>query len=379
MLPMNRRSFLKGSAAGAVMTAAGLFPRIVFADSASGIRYRELGKTGDKVSEIGFGAMNTRDPELIHAAIDAGINYIDTAWKYMNGVNEQVIGTVMKTKRDKVFLTTKVPEVDLPAIPKSIEESLKRLNTDHVDLLLAHGLHERDWLENEELIEHLVEAKRRGQTRFIGYSTHKFPDEYLETTLKVGVWDAVLVSYNYLSPSEVTKNIQKAREAGIAVIAMKTLMKGDGKPVEESDSITPNQSALQWVLNNPYVDTVIPGMTAFEHLTEDLAVMRMKLSWHDTENLRRYGTAIDTTYCRGVLGCTGCEDQCPMGVRVSEINRCLGYALGYNDTRLARENYRDLPASSKIDRCAGCDVCQVKCAHGLNLTENIRRARSLFV
>ena len=378
-MSINRRSFLaSGAAAGAVMTASGCASRSFHAEEKNGIRYRELGSTGFKVSEVGFGAMNTRDPELIHAAIDSGINYIDTAWKYMNGVNERVVGSVMETKRDKVFLTTKVTEEDLSKIPGNIEESLRRLKTDHVDLLLAHGLHETQWISNEDLIAPLVRAKEKGQARFIGFSTHKLPDDYREATLDVGVWEAVLVSYNFMSPPEVKRNIQKLREAGLAIIGMKTQARGDGNPDDATDSVSSQQAALRWVLEDRYVDVTIPGMTAFEHLAEDLAVMKMKYSFREADELRLAAEKLDKSYCRGVLGCDGCSGQCPNCVNVAEINRCLGYAYGYGDERLAWENYRELPASARVDACGECDECVVRCVNGLDIAGNIRRARRLF-
>ena len=84
-------------------------------------------------------------------------------------------------------------------------------------------------------------------------------------------------------------------------------------------------------------------------------------------------------YCCGLAGCTGCRDKCPKGVAVNEINRCLGYAYGYGDIELARENYQHLPSSNHVEICADCDECKVKCVNGLNLTENIKKARELFV
>ena len=136
----NRREFLtraamSGAVAGAALATAGLFPRRIEGQGKDfrRIYYRGLGSTGYKASEVGFGAMNMRDAELIHAAIDSGINYIDTAHSYMQGVNEEVIGSVMKTKRDKVFLATKLKQVEPEKLPDMMALSLKRLNTDHVD------------------------------------------------------------------------------------------------------------------------------------------------------------------------------------------------------------------------------------------------------
>ncbi|MFC1538917.1 aldo/keto reductase [Candidatus Latescibacterota bacterium] len=379
MQKISRRSFMQaGVASGAVVAASGTLPKRLSGAEAPAVRYRDLGKTGFKVSEVGFGAMNMRDAELVQAAIDMGVNYIDTANKYMNGINEEVIGTVMKSRRDKVFLTTKLADQDIPGMTKNLETSLKRLNTDHVDLVLAHSLNEVELLANEEIIKHLENAKRSGKARFIGYSTHKLPDEYMDETLKVGVYEAILVSFNYLSPPEVARNIERARKAGMAVIAMKTQARGNGNPDAANDMQTPNQAALKWVLENKNVDTAIPGVTTFEQLAENIKVMGMELTSRENRDLRQYGKSLKGNYCCGVLGCTGCREKCPNGVEVHEVNRCLGYAYGYGDIRLAHENYSDIPAGRGADVCADCEECAVKCINGLNLTENMKRAQSLF-
>jgi predicted aldo/keto reductase-like oxidoreductase len=132
------------------------------------------------------------------------------------------------------------------------------------------------------------------------------------------------------------------------------------------------------VLQNPYVDTTVPGMTSFEHLAADLAVMGTRMSLRDRRTLIRYAEARSGGACRGTAGCTGCQGQCPHGVEICDLNRCVGYAHGYHDPELALENYRALPSSSRIEACGNCEECQVKCAHGLNLTETVRQARILF-
>jgi len=155
-------------------------------------------------------------------------------------------------------------------------------------------------------------------------------------------------------------------------------MKGVGFDRDNRGDMTVNQAALKWVLQNPYVDTTIPGMTAFEQLTEDVAVMGMRLSFFESRRLRRYGSLIDRDYCRGVSGCTGCREQCPKGMELCELNRCIGYAKGYGDIELAKENYEQLPVSSKIDVCDDCDECTVRCVNGLDLNRTVRVARDLF-
>jgi len=388
----NRRDFLRNStAAGVGIAATGLFSRRIFSQEQSGfqrITYRDLGSTGFKVSEIGFGAMNMRDPELVHAAIDNGINYIDTANGYMKGVNEEVIGSVMKTKRDKVFLTTKISPQSPDNMSEMIETSLKRLQTDHVDLLLLHGygIKNRKHVLDDAILKFFDDTRDKGYTRFVGFSTHKFDDEISEAAVESKFWEAVLVPYNYISPQSVSASIKKVREAGLAVIGMKNLLNINTRPRKSLEDIRENkngpvtyaQAHLKWVLSNTYIDTIIPGVTSFEQLAENIAVMGKKMSYEDHNILYRFAEHNKGSHCFDLEGCTGCKGKCPKGVEINEINRCLGYAYGYGDIRLAHENYHELSRSNRIDICADCEECAVKCANGLNLTENIQRARSLF-
>ena len=386
MSSTNRRNFLKksGSTLGASLaTAEWLKSRRIHADDSSGfkrIKYRMLGSTGFKVSEVGFGAMNTRDPELIHAAIDAGINYIDTAHGYMKGVNEEIVGKVLKTKRDKVFLTTKVfwRNQTGEQLREKMELSLKRLQVDHVDFMLMHMTHDRETALKDEYIKTFDKARKDGLCRFVGISTHKNHVESINAAVDSKFWEAVLVAYNYKSPQEVTDAIIRARNAGLAIIAMKTQDKGNGYKTQDMGDMTINQAALKWVLENRYVDTTIPGMMTFDHLAEDLDVMGMRLSFHEGRKLKRYGELNNGSACRGVAGCTGCTGQCPYGVDICDLNRCLGYAYGYGDRELATENYNRLPESSRVDVCSDCDECSVKCVFGLDVNDTVRRARELF-
>ncbi len=388
----NRRDFIKsGTAAGLGFTINGLFSRKTHSEENSDfnrIFYRDFGSTEQKVSEIGFGAMNMRDPELVHAAIDKGINYIDTAHGYMKGVNEEIIGQVMKTKRDKVFLTTKISPRNPENMSEMIETSLRRLQTDHVDLLLLHGygIKNREQVLENAMLKIFDDARDKGYTRFVGFSTHKFDDEISEAALESKFWEAVLVPYNYISPPSVTAAIKKVREAGLAVIGMKNLLNYNTRPRKSLEDIRENknspvtyaQAHLKWVLSNNYIDTIIPGVTSFEQLQENISIMGKKMSYEDHNILYRFSERIKGSHCFGLSGCTGCKGQCPKGGNVSDLNRCLGYAYGYGDRRLAEENYINITPSNRIDICNDCDKCLVKCVHGLNLTENVQRARELF-
>ena len=252
--------------------------------------------------------------------------------------------------------------------------------------MLLHNLGDTGPVLNEDFMKTFDKARKKGMCRFVGISMHRNQAAILDAAVETEFWEAALVGYNYFSPPEVKPAIERARKAGIAIIAMKNLLNTRTRPrthlgdirSDGEKSITSTQALIKWVLDDPNVDTTIPGMTSFEQLAEDVAIMGMKMGFDDRDSLMKFGRRIDSHYCRGVAGCTGCLDQCPNGVEVSELNRCLGYAEGYGDVRLARENYRELPAGSRVDVCADCDECLVKCVNGLDLTENIRRAREMF-
>jgi predicted aldo/keto reductase-like oxidoreductase len=184
----------------------------------------------------------------------------------------------------------------------------------------------------------------------------------------------------------MTESIEKVRKAGIGVIAMKNLLNFNTRPRKPLDDIRENkngsetysQALLKWVLSNPNVDVIIPGITSFEQLAENMTIMGTKMSYDDHRLLYRFSSRMKGNYCMGLSGCTGCKEKCPKGVNISELNRCLGYAYGYGNIELARENYRYLPSSNYVEICADCEECLVKCVNGLNLTENIQKARMLF-
>ena len=381
----NRRNFLKSAAIGSAAAGAGMSASALFSDPSgfNRIRYRDLGSTGCKVSEMGFGVLHTQDTALIHGAIDSGITYFDTAHGYQNGACETTLGKVMKTRRKEIFLTTKIsgsPE----KMREEIDISLRRLQTDCVDMLLVHGPGSREQILDNDTIKVMDDARSQGKTRFVGFSTHN-QVVGLDAAIESNFWQSVSVPYNYFSPPEVADAIKRARAKGIAIIAMKALITVERprKPfpdirADKNGSTTNQQALLRWVLNDPNVDTVIPGIGSFEHLADDVAVMGTKLTMHDRQIIRRYTGDVKQHYCQGIAGCTGCREMCPYGVEIHELNRCINYAYGYGSVDLARYNYSNLPRSSRIEKCDNCETCVVKCVNGLDMNVSVNRARALF-
>jgi len=272
-----------------------------------------------------------------------------------------------------------------------METSLRRLKTDHVDLMLLHGVASRDDVLNEGMMKVIDDARKKGMTRFIGVSTHENHVAVMDAAVESKHWQVVLVGYNYMSPPAVKAAIARAHKAGLGIVAMKNLL----NPIDlatwnweqikdirkdKKAAITPTQALIKWVLSDKNVDTTVPGVTSFEQLAEDVAIMGMKMSFNDRRRLTRYAEEVESDggYCRGAAGCTGCREQCPNGVKICEVNRCLRYAAGYGNPDLARENYERLPRSSRIEACSDCTECAVKCVNGLDLTESVRMARKVF-
>ena len=191
--------------------------------------YRTLGKTGLKVSEVSFGVMRLKEPAVLHKAIDLGVNFFDTAHGYQNGNNEKMLGEVAKERgREKLFIATKVhpfqlqKEEEVPeeyrmlakkTLDEKFNESLKRLQTDYVDILYIHNIMDKSWPLNEDVLSFSEKAKKEGKARFVGISIHDprcFVDA-IDQALKAPVYDVILAWYNFKSPTGTRSDIEESQ------------------------------------------------------------------------------------------------------------------------------------------------------------------------
>ncbi len=387
---LNRREFLKNSTFAAL--GAGLALGAVVSHRRNGRtilperdekaepadrkplpEFRRLGKTGLKVKAVGFGAMLCRESAVIRHALDLGVNYVDTARGYLEGENEKIVGEAIRDRRNDIVLATKIKPGSRDEMAKLMDDSLRALGTDHVDIIQLHNLRKAEGPKNEEWMAALTQFKKEGKARFCGVTTHKNQVAVIDAAIATGFYDMVLVGYNFQSPPEITRAISRAARAGLGVVAMKTLAGGykDGA----TQSITPYQAALKWVLADRNVSCVLPGMVTIKEVDEDLAVMGRQLTWSDRKLLDRHARQIARIHCRM---CGGCSGACPRGVEVQEINRFLMYAEGYGEREFARQHYRALPETASARPCAGCHRCVVKCRFGLPVAARMRRAYSLL-
>jgi predicted aldo/keto reductase-like oxidoreductase len=382
---MNRRAFLK---VGVVGTTSALLGESALAEAA--VRYaaaepfvfpkpvvRTHGRTGLKLTVVSFGAMLTPEPEVIRIAFDNGVNYVDTARKYMDGKNEEIVGQALKGRRDKVFVATKT----LPSsrskedIFRDVETSLRTLGTDHIDVIQLHNLTDKERIFVPETREALVKLREQGKVRFFGVTTHKNQTEVLNALVddKDRFFDTALVAYNFESGKAIGEAIGRAATAGIGIIAMKT--QAGGYRTQALGPVSPHQAALKWALQDQNVTAAIPSMQNLAHLKENIAVMGMPFKTADGRILERYSAAVQPFYCDL---CGVCEGTCPKGVEISTINRSLMYAEGYGRDALARSTYREIPGPSTASACLDCPVCVATCVRGLNIASRMERARAML-
>jgi hypothetical protein len=381
---LSRRAFIKAGLWGGAGAAAcfGGLPDFVSAASTGFSEnpapvYRTLGRTGLKITVVSFGAMLTPEPEVIRAGLDQGINYIDTARRYMNGKNEGIVAQAIKGRRDKVYLATKArPTSDTKKeIFQDVEESLIELQTDHIDVIQLHSLKSKERAFIPEVREALVQLRKQGKARFFGVTTHTNQAEVVNALADDPdrFFDVALVGYNFKSPPEIKQAIARASQAGIGIVAMKT--QTGGYQTTALGPVSPHQAALKWTLQDPNITAAIPGMKDLAHLKEDLAVMGMALTRGDEQILKRYGQAISPYYCQL---CGSCEGFCSRGVAISDINRCLMYAEAYGSLDLAVDTYREIPTRASLKACLECSECTASCVNGLNIPAKLERASRLF-
>lgn len=366
---VSRRDFLKAGSAGLVAVAAA--PSWLMAGPGGwSPEFRVLGRTGLRVTTVSLGCMVAPE-EVIAAAVDRGVNWLDTAHGYKNGRNEEEVGRVMKEQRDKAYVSTKIRSGPPERMRSQLETSLTRLQMDYVDNLMIHDVRNRDGAFNEANIEFLQEAKEAGKTRFIGFSTHRNMAQCINAAVDAEIYDVVLTTFNISTAGEpLLEAVARAHEAGIGIIAMKTQL---GDFPDPAGGLTPHQASLKWVLENEAVACAVPGTRDFEQLDANLAVMGERLAYSEGRTLERYAAATAALHC---TDCGSCETACPAGVDVRDVRRCAMYLNGYRDPGLARESYGQVAA--KAGPCKTCERCAIQCSAGTELQPLLSRTHEML-
>jgi predicted aldo/keto reductase-like oxidoreductase len=399
--PIDRREFLRRSAVAGV--GLGLTPFSGGAESQPpGVRrYAPLGRTGLRVSDIGFGGSHLAgDEDLVRHALDRGVSHFDTAESYSDGQSEETLGRVLGGVRDRVVIASKVEAGagdGRDRLMRALEGSLRRLRTDRIDVYFNHAVNDVERLKNPEWPEFAERARQQGKIRFTGISGHGGRlTQCLEYAIDHDLADVILVAHNFgQDPSfyehftakldlvavqpELPRLLARAKEKGVGVVAMKTLRGArlnDMRPYE-SGGATFAQAAFRWVLSSAHVDALVVTMNSREMVDEYLGASGYPVPRReDLALLARYEALNGSTQCR--YGCDACASSCPAGVPIAEVLRARMYARDYGDLELGRRNYAKLGGAAA--RCVGCGIrsCAGACPHGVAIEELIAPAHRLL-
>jgi predicted aldo/keto reductase-like oxidoreductase len=397
--PIDRREFLRrGALAGASVGLLPLAGGALAANEPPRIRReRTLGRTGLRVSDIGFGSSRLDgDVPLVRHALERGITYFDTAESYQGGRSEETIGRALAGSRERVLIASKVEAgagSSRAELAKALDGSLARLRTDRIDVYFNHAVNDVARLANPEWPEFVSRAKAAGKIRFTGMSGHGGRlVECLDHAIDHGLADVVLVGFNFgqdpafmqrftrsfdfvaVQP-ELPRVLRKAREKGVGVVAMKTLRGAklnDMRPYETGGASFA-QAAFRWVFATGLVDALVVTMKERGQVDEYLGASGWEApSRADERLLERYQARFGSTQCR--YGCGECASACPAGVPIADVLRARMYAEDYGAPELARPAYAALGAGAAA--CLACphQACARACPHGLPIPELTVRA-----
>jgi len=425
---IDRRRFLKASTMGVIgagMAArSGLAkPEQEEAKSLAKIKeYRELGRTGFKVSDLATGSI--QDEGLLAAALDAGINYIDTAEQYPG--HHKVVGNAIKGRDlKKLFISSKIlleGEVTKEDVLKRSHKALEEIGTDYLDCMMMHFPTSIEQLLIPAWHEAMQQLKNEGRIKHVGASHHGsfwFQDpeasmgDILLAAAEDGRFDVFLMTYNFLQIDQSSKVLDACKQKNIGVSLMKTSpittfnkikagaerIKKRGKEVpplyiegverytrmleEAGPSVkkfklenpdAARAAAIKFCLGNDSVHTVCCSMGNFEELEKMVGLSGARLDEGDKATLAAYAEVCGPFYCRHACGL--CEPQCPQGVPVNTIMRFHHYFTAQGREREAMQYYTDIPGT-KADVCGTCPgFCERACPYNVPIQGKLFHAHA---
>lgn len=385
MAKVNRRNFMQTLASGVLgfgiskNVKASVEDRGPFQSesSPSKIRkYNTLGKTGIKVPDVSCGAISFFEPNVLRYAYDLGVTYFDTAESYMRSKSELLIGEALKDVRDKVTITTKHgyssrQKIKREDIIKRVEDSLKRMQSDYIDVAMIHGMSDLSFLKNEEIQAAYSQLKKEGKIRFTGFSTHN-AKLTLKQALDNDFAQVILFIYNHMEGSEIEPLIEQVHHKGIGTVAMKIFAGGKHGNLESliSQKVSYPQAAIRWVMSNPNIDCCIPTMSSYSHVEEFVATSGKPIKRADSKVIAEYQRQTKNQYCR--VSCSECLTSCPENVAVNDILRYKMYFEDYRREKEAMYYYTKLEESKKPLNCKNCSgYCETACPYGLEVREKL--------
>src|SRR4030042_5470255 len=355
------------------------------------MQYRPFGKLDFKVSALGFGCMRLPtieanrskidEPEatrMLLYAIDNGVNYLDTGYPYHDGESERLLGRVLQDGyRERVKLATKLLVrigSEASAFHRLLNEQLERLQTDHVDVYLLHGLRKNLWDRAYEVgvLDWLEKTRADGRIRAVGFSFHDTFETFKEIIDAYDGWNMCQIQYNYMNETYQagTRGVRYAASKGLAVVVMEPLL--GGRLVTPPQSIqhlwdttdrkrSPVEWALQWLWDQPEISLVLSGMSAMQQVQENVArADRAKVASLTQAELDLISTVRDTYALLSAVPCTSCGYcmPCPNGVDIPRNLSLLNSAIMYDSMSELRGRYMHVfPGQDESVLASSCIQC----------------------
>jgi len=379
------------------------------------MQFRKFGKLDWEVSVLGFGCMrlptidgtqmgeNINEDEsirMIRYAIDQEVNYIDTAYPYHNRKSEIVVGKALKDGyREKIKLATKSPTWLIKKtgdFDRFLNEQLTKLQTNHIDFYLLHGLNKNNWdntVLKLNLLERAESALDDGRIKYLGFSFHDNYDAFKEIIDGYDGWTFCQIQYNYLDTENQagTQGLKYAASQELAVVVMEPLLGGrlanPPKFVQDNfDSFkkkrSPSDWALQWVWNHPEVSVVLSGMSAMDHVKGNITSANVSsinsLGVEELQLIKR----VQECYTKKILiPCTKCGYcmPCPNGVDIPKNLELYNDSFIHEDLRISRTIYEIfIDEGARANNCIQCRICEEKCPQKIGVSEWMTKVHAVL-
>ena len=374
------------------------------------MQYRTFKKLDREVSLLGMGAMRLPETEdgqinepeaidIIRSAIDAGINYVDTAFGYHNGKSEGLVGKALRDGyREKVLLADKMPiwlAKDEEHMKEMFQTQLERLDTDYIDMYLVHSVNKPNWkrIKKLNLMPFLEEMKAAGKIKHIGFSFHD-SYELFEEVLDSYPWEFCQIQLNYMDKDiqAGVKGLKLAAEKGLSVIIMEPLKGGklttgipptvqelwDNAPVKR----TPAEWGFKWLANMPEVTLILSGMSSREQLQQNIATVSAADLNVLSDEERELIDKVSDEYNRLIkYSCTGCEYclPCPQKLKIPDLIDTLNEWNIYGQNPATKMEYIEwVPEGRHASDCISCKACEKKCPQGLPIAQIMKDTAEIF-
>lgn len=368
------------------------------------MQYRDFGKTGLKISQLGFGCMRLPEYEkdgrwfidtdksdvMLRRAYELGVNYFDTAVGYCHENSQYAVGRAIKPFRDKVILSTKCPlgdhAKDDSIFWRQLEQSLSRLDTDHIDFYHFHGINKGTF---DNIIEplHLMDCARKaidqGMIRHISFSFHDDPKNMAYIIERGEIFSSVLMQYNLLDRSN-EEAMANAHEKGLGTVIMGPVAGGrlsapsglSEKLLGKKNEATP-ELAMRFVLGNKNVSCALSGMTNLEMVEQNARIGAMETPMTE-EDFKHAAEMMLELKKFSDLYCTGCEYcmPCPRGINIPYAFSAYTYHNVYGMTQLARSMYSEIGKNEHrgalLSQCVECGACAKKCPQHIDIPAKLK-------